>query len=90
MSATVFYGTIDSTMIPVPVIASYDTEGNILPLYLGYKGESYKILSATFKPEYDIKTFQCKIDVYGRVRNVTLSYHPCENVWTIPRQPRNR
>ena len=89
MSGTVFTGTINSnTMITVPVIASYDASGNILPLYLGYNGESYKVLSAILKPCYRIKTFQCKLDVYGRVRNVELSFHPNENAWTIPRQPR--
>lgn len=89
MSVTVFTGTINSTMIPVPVIASYDASGNILPLYLGYNGESYKVVSAILKPGHRIKVFQCKLDVYGRVRNVTLSFHPNENVWTIPRQPRS-
>ncbi len=90
MPAAVSRGTIDSaTMLRVPVIASYDCFGNTLPLYIGHNGESYKVLSATLKPGFDLKVFQCKVEIYGRVRDVTLSYHPYENVWTVPKHPRN-
>lgn len=86
MYKTIFSGTVNTEMTPVSVIASFDAEGNILPLYLGYKGESYKVVSAIFHPEIKVKIFECKINVYGRTRDVMLSFHPDQNIWTIPRQ----
>lgn len=74
-----------STMIPVSVIVSYDTSGNSLPLYVGHKGESYKVLSASLKDTGSLDLFDCKIDICGRVRNVTLTYHRSLNMWTVPK-----
>lgn len=87
MSDTIFTGTFNSTtMIPVPVIASFDAYGNVLPLYIGFDGESYKVLSSIPHSEIKIKTFKCKLDVYGRIRNVTLTFHPEQSIWTIPKR----
>lgn len=88
MSGIISKGSITSQMLPLPVIASYDATGNILPLYIGYKGESYKILSAALKPTLVLIIFECKVEVHGRVRNVELTFHPSDCVWTVPRQPR--
>lgn len=86
MPAVVCSGSISSEMLPVPVIASYDATGNILPLYIGFKGESYRILSAALKYDMTLIIFDCKVDVHERVRNIELTFHPRNSIWTIPRQ----
>ena len=68
----------------VPVIASFDSEGHIAPLYVRIRGEPYKIasfwVSATFRNAID---FKCKVVDGDCVKPLALTYHVQANMWTI-------
>lgn len=70
----------------VPVIASFDTDGHIKPLYVRILGDSYKIISQ-WTPVSNfsgITEYNCKIIVRGFARQILLKYYAREKVWTIP------
>ncbi|EET59300.1 hypothetical protein BRYFOR_08823 [Marvinbryantia formatexigens DSM 14469] len=76
------------SMTVVPVIVSFDKCGNMLPLYIGIHGESFKILSSyqSSSPRFQkYKQFQCRVEDHGIIRQVELTYHPGECFWTIPK-----
>lgn len=76
-----------SWMTEIPVIVSFSTKGDMLPLYIRYEGERYQILSAQeLEVIGPIKEFLCIINVYGRKKQIKLTYYPREQIWTIPRQ----
>ena len=85
MSATVFRTSYDFYNVTlVPVIASFDSEGHIMPLYVRINGESFKIRSAWLKPSFhSTSIFQCQIEDNGTIKPLILTYHHRENVWTI-------
>lgn len=87
MSAKVSHTSYDfKNSILVPVIASFDSEGHILPLYVRINGESFKIHSAWLKPGfYPTSTFQCQIEDNGTIKPLILIYHQRESVWTMPK-----
>lgn len=69
----------------VSVIASFDTDGNIRPLYVRIGEESYKIPSCRLSPcDVFVKTFQCRIVDGNQTKFLQLTYHEHENIWTIP------
>lgn len=71
----------------VPVIASYDTEGHVKPLYVRIKGERYKV------ENYWIKASSCSNNIDFNVTlskddkkyKLILTYHLRETAWTIPK-----
>lgn len=74
----------------VPVVASFDTDGHIRPLYVRILGNSYKILShwigtASFS---GVSEYNCKIAVGDYERQILLKYYVREKVWTIPKDTR--
>lgn len=73
------------SMTVVPVIASFDKCGNMLPLYIGIHGESFKILSSHQTSQYSFQKFRCRVEDHGTIRQVDLTYHPGECFWTIPK-----
>ena len=75
------YDTSNSKL--VPVIASYDSLGNIAPLYVRVNGNAYKILAYYQTPALKLPTFNCKIEYYGYCKDIVLTYHPVEFVWTL-------
>lgn len=69
----------------VTAIATFDTKGHVMPLYIGIDGVSYKIHSAWMKPAFkNHLTFHCEIIDGDCIKPVELSYHKTEDVWTIP------
>ena len=85
MSGTVSYTTYDFSKVHiVPVIASFDTEGRMLPLYVRINGESLKVHSAWLQSEFSKFVYRCQIIDQGILKPLVLTYHPHENVWTIP------
>lgn len=69
----------------VPVIASFDTEGHIAPLYVRIEGESYKVNSYWVKSECtNIIQYNCKIIDQECLKPILLSFYQDETVWTIP------
>lgn len=71
---------------PVPVIASFDTEGHIVPLYVRLQGDACKVDSYWFSDKYaGITEYHCKIKDGGYLRALLLTYYHTERIWTIPR-----
>ena len=69
----------------VPVIASFNTEGVIKPLYVRIDGEDIKIWRV-FPAENNtsILTFRCEVMDGDLVREIKISYHMREMVWSMP------
>lgn len=69
----------------VSVIASFDTEGHVRPLYVRIGEEPYKVHSSWLKPSFrGILEFRCKIIDGNRLKPLILEYHQSENVWIVP------
>lgn len=71
----------------VPVIASYDTEGRVKPLYVRISDNEYKIESCWIKPSIagNNLDFNCSLSRDNRIYKVVLTYHIRETTWTIPK-----
>lgn len=69
----------------VPVIASFDTDGHIVPIYVRLWGKSYKIQShwenSRFVGQLE---FHCKITENNIEKPLILTFFKEENVWAIP------
>ena len=71
----------------VPVIATFDTEGYVLPLYIRINGESFRVTSSNMiQQDFAISRFKCFINDAGRFKSLNLSYHPDRGIWTIDKQ----
>lgn len=84
---TVSYTSFDYRPVDiVPVIASFDSEGHIKPLYVRINGESYKVVShwvsSTFHNTVD---FKCKIADGDYLKPLALTFHREEGMWTVPK-----
>ena len=84
---TVSYTSFDYRPVDiVPVIASFDSEGHIIPLYVRINGTSYKIashwVSSTFHNTVD---FKCKIEDGNYLKPLALTFHREEGMWTMPK-----
>ena len=76
----------------VPVIASFDTDGNLKPIYVRINGTPMKIHSYCERQRFsNTIEFNCKVidntadETF--LRPVLLTYHQAERIWTIPKQP---
>ena len=71
----------------VPVIASFDTDGHVVPLYVRIGGTSYRIISQ-WTPDRGIYSgvteYNCKLAVGDFERPLLLKFYSRENTWTIP------
>lgn len=67
----------------VPVIASFNTDGKIMPLYVRIQGISYKIDSSWMYSNF-ISTvdFNCKVIDGDSLKPLILTYHRREGVWS--------
>lgn len=72
-----------NTMTVVPVIASFDSNGTIKPLYVRIDGKSLKIISCWFQDESLIKKFHCTVELDGYSKDIILIYHPSHCFWTV-------
>lgn len=69
----------------VPVIASFNDEGQIKPLYVGIDGERYKVQSYWIRRSFSNQIeFQCKLIVGDTLKIIIITYYLNECVWTIP------
>lgn len=69
----------------VPVIASFDSEGHIKPLYVRLEGESFKIKSYWVKSNFiNSVSFNCQVENGEFIRPLLLTYYTDETLWTIP------
>lgn len=70
----------------VSVIASFDTDGHIRPLYVRISGEPLKVHTSWLKPSFGkIMEFHCKVIDHDRLKPLVLDYHSREGVWTTPK-----
>lgn len=70
----------------VPVIASFDTDGHIAPLYVRINGISMKVASFYERNKFSNSVeFFCKVIDGDYLKPVQLSYYTAERVWTIPK-----
>lgn len=69
----------------VPVIASYDSEGHVKPLYVRINNERYKVESYWIKSNsLNNVNYHCKLSLGGHTYIIVLTHHIRECVWTIP------
>ena len=71
----------------VPVIASFDSDGHIAPLYVRIDGRALKVDSYWMRQSSfrNIITFSCKVIDGSSLRPVAVEYHLRECVWTVDR-----
>ena len=68
----------------VSVIASFDTEGHIRPLYIRIGEDSLKVHSSWLKPSYAQQhEFQCRVVDQGVLKPIKLTYYEKEATWAI-------
>lgn len=66
----------------LPVIASFDSKGNVRPLYLRIEGERYQVLSCVDRGlMVTHHVFDVSIENYGRRVPVTLGFWVKECIW---------
>ena len=85
MVAFVSHGLQDCTHLKiVPVISSFDMNGNITPLYVRIDGESLKIYNAyQSNSTFSLLHFKCEVMVQGCVRPLNLMYHVNDHKWSM-------
>lgn len=86
MGAIISYGLHDCTHLNiVPVISSFDREGNISPLYVRINGEAFKIYNAhQTNSTLQLLNFKCEVIVDDCIRPLNLIYHVREHKWSTP------
>lgn len=81
-STTSYSYTMD---MAVPVIASFDSEGHLKPVYVRLVGTARKIDSCWMQSQFvNTMVFNCKVIVEDRLVPLQLTYHSREHVWTVP------
>lgn len=86
MAAVISHGLHDCTHLKiVPVISSFDCDGNIVPLYVRIDGEALKIYNSyQVDSTFRIQSFHCEVMEHDRVKSIKLSYHINDQVWSMP------
>lgn len=70
----------------VPVIASFDSEGHIKPLYVRIDGEPLKVMSSWVSSSFhNTIDFKCKVVVGDSLKPLALTFHRSEGMWTMPK-----
>ena len=68
----------------VPAIATYDSKGNILPLYVRIGEERLKVYNAYIsKSTRKILTFKGEVMDGDRVKPIELNYYVDDMVWCV-------
>jgi len=70
--------------IVVPVIASFNSHGRIVPLYVRIYGASYKISSSHMLSNFlHTMEFTCHLIDGESIKPLLLTFHKQEGMWTI-------
>lgn len=70
----------------IPVIASFDSQGHISPLWVRINGQAYKVESFWSTNYFrNIVDFKCKIIDGESIKPLALSFYREEGMWTISR-----
>ena len=82
------HGIKDSPHLQVvSVIASFDTDGKVKPLYVRIGRGSYKVHYSWVKPGVsNIYTYQCQIEDGDTLKPLELTYHAKDSLWVMPKQ----
>jgi hypothetical protein len=74
--------TVDMNTV-VPVIASFDTEGNIVPLYVRINRKAYKLKVIYCQPinSNDIYKYHCSYSDHSFYHELYLTYNKRLNFW---------
>lgn len=67
----------------IPVIASFDSSGNVMPLYLRIQGYQYKVLRCWFKQCGPIYYYYCTVENNRMQKEIVVTYHPREKCWAV-------
>ena len=75
---------------PIQVIASFNAQGDLLPLHLRVCGTTFEVLSA-MRTNLDTQSFARKCDLFscsvacdGFEREMKLNFYREYSVWTVP------
>lgn len=69
----------------VPVIASFDDDGHVKPLYIGINGERCKVISHWVRRSFMNQIeFQCKVQYQNMLKPIVVTYYMTESVWMVP------
>lgn len=84
---------IDDTYnyIPIPVIASFNTSGNFMPIWFRYNDCVYDVAVSSHKESYGSRTFECEIvkasnedeGSYMIGKKIEIIYHKGNHIWGI-------
>lgn len=75
----------NTNQIPVPVIASYSSNGKIIPIYFSIedvKVKVYRIKQQSRMYEWGCR-FRCEIVINDVVKEVDLYYYKNKSTWTL-------
>lgn len=86
MSQILSYNSHDlNNQTAIPVIASFNNKGQLMPLYIGINGKQYKVHSYTIRRNFANQIeFQCKVIVDDMLKLLIITYYIKECLWTIP------
>lgn len=86
MSAIVSHGLHDCRHLKlVSVIASFNSDGNIIPLYVRIGTESLKIYNAyQSESTFQLMNFKCEVMDNDTVKPIKLTYHLNDHKWSMP------
>ena len=78
----------NKNLILTPVIASFDTEGKIRPLYFSFEGLRLKIdnIKCIKKLTDSQIEFACEITLIDRVKTAYFVYHTNYRAWSIDKR----
>ncbi len=69
----------------IPVIASFNEDGQIKPLYVGIEGNRYKVESYWVRRSFANQIeFNCKLLLEESLQTLIITYYMNECIWTIP------
>lgn len=84
---------IDNTYnyIPIPVIASFNTSGDFMPIWFRYNDCVYDVAVNSHKESYGSRTFECEIvkasneDEGNHMigKKIEIIYHEGNHIWGI-------
>ena len=78
----------DTVETIIPVIASFNSDGGIKPLYFRYQDKDITVTSVHYCRPYPIKitfklVFKCSAVLDNYLRDVQITYWIKERVWTL-------
>ena len=72
-------------IIFIPVIASFNEDGQINPLYVGIDGKRYKVESYWVRRSFSNQIeFSCKLLCGETLLTIIITYYMNECIWTVP------